>query len=266
MQALTEGPRRSTLTFIASRESTESTDFNQLRRVREPVSRAKSGVQGKVADVFSERSRHAESQNELKAFRVLLATAHPDAWQEQPLVLKYSREGKNCRYTPDILVVWDRHWEVVEIKEDTEAELAENQERFTVIRELLGDHGYHFRLWKKSEICAEPRLTNAGLVLRYRSVEVSAVERERIRCAFSTTPEACLHAFRETPGITLQSILRMVLEGTLHVDWWEPLTLASRVSITPIGRQVWPLPPLYLNGAVRGRSHVAERTQEGSVC
>ena len=82
-----------------------------------------------------------------------------------------------------------------------------------MIRELLGEHGYHFRLWKKSEICAEPRLTNAELVLRYRSVEVSAVERERIRRAFSTTPEACLHAFRETPGITLQSIFAWFLKA-----------------------------------------------------
>ena len=98
-------------------------------------------------------------------------------------------------------MVWDRHREVVEIKEDAEAELPENQERFTVIRELLGEHGYDFRLWKKSEICAEPRLTNAGLVLGYRSVEVSAVERESIRCAFSTTPEARLR-LRETPEIT----------------------------------------------------------------
>jgi hypothetical protein len=51
-----------------------------------------------------------------------------------------------------------------------------------------------------------------------------------------------LHAFRETPGIALQSVLRLVLDGTLHVDWWEALTLASRVSIIPIGRQVWPCP------------------------
>lgn len=243
MQALTEGSRRSTLTFIASRESTESTDFNQLRRVREPVSRAKSGVQGKVADVFSGRSRHAESQNELRAFRVLLATAHPDAWQEQPLVLEYSHQGKSCRYTPDILVVWGTHREVVEIKEDAEAESPENQERFTLVRELLGEHGYYFRLWKKSEICAQPRLTNVGLVLRYRSAEVSPTERESIRRTFSTTPVACLSTLRQTPGISLQSVLRLVLEGSLHVDWWERITLSSRVSIMPIGRQVWPFPP-----------------------
>ena len=84
MEALTEGPCRSKLTFLALEKHAESIELDRLRRVREPVSRSKSGVQGKVADVASGRSRHAESQNELRAFRILLATAHADTWQEQP--------------------------------------------------------------------------------------------------------------------------------------------------------------------------------------
>ena len=75
MKALMGGSCRSTLTFVASRKPTESIYFNRLSRVREPVSRAKSGVQGKIADVFNGRSRHAESLTELQAFRILLATA-----------------------------------------------------------------------------------------------------------------------------------------------------------------------------------------------
>ena len=89
MQALTEGPSRSRLTFDPCQDSTEPVCLNQLRRIREPVSRSKAGVHGKVADVISGRSRHAESLNELQAFRVLLATAHADGWQEQPLTLEY---------------------------------------------------------------------------------------------------------------------------------------------------------------------------------
>lgn len=134
--------------------------------MREPVSRSKSGVQGKVADVANGRSRHAESQNELKAFRVLLATAHPDAWQEQPFLLEYHHDGSRHRYTPDILVVWGANQEVVEVKDDSEADKPENQARFALIRELLGEHGYLFRVWKRSEICAEPRLMNVSLILR----------------------------------------------------------------------------------------------------
>src|SRR6516164_4110191 len=83
----------SRLSFITCQGTTDPISVDQLRRVREPVSRSKSGVQGKVADVVHGRSRHAESQNELKAFRVLLATGHPDAWQEQPFVLEYHNQG-----------------------------------------------------------------------------------------------------------------------------------------------------------------------------
>jgi len=257
MNELVEGPHHSKLTFAGFRESTEQIEVDQLRRVREPVSRSKTGVQGKVADVISGRSRHAESLNELQAFRVVLTTAHADSWQEQPFVMEYHHEGKKHRYTPDLLVVWGAHREAVEVKEDTHAGLPENRERFALIRELLGQHGYHLRLWKKSEICAEPRLTNVQLVLRYRSVEVSAVERERIRRSFSTTPETRLHTFCETHGINSQSVLRLVLDGTLYVDWWEPLTLDSRVSTAPIGRQVWPSPPPISSrsGSLEGSCH-----------
>jgi len=258
MQTLIEGPRRSKLTFVASQESAEPIHLNRLRRVREPVSRSKSGVQGKVADVLRGRSRHAESQNELKAFRILLATARTDGWQEQPFFLEYHHEGAKHRYTPDILVVWGAHQEVVEIKEDSDADSPENQARFALICELLAEHGYRFRLWKRSEICAEPRLTNVSLILRYRCVEVPTAVHERIRRAFSSTPELLLRTFSETPGIAVQSVLRLVLDGTLHIDWWEPLDLESRVSSTPIGRQVWPFPP-------PGSSHPHFRGQSSSM-
>jgi hypothetical protein len=223
-------------------EASATVRLDRLRRVREPVSRSKSTVQGKVADVFAGRSRHAESQNELKAFRVLMATGRSDAWQEQPFCLEYHHEGAHHRYTPDILVAWGAHQEVVEVKEDFDADSPENQARFNLIRELLAGHQFCFRVWKKSEICAEPRLTNAALVLRYRSVAVPASFEERIRQAFSLTPELPLRTFCEQPT-TIQNVLRLVLDGKLHIDWWEPLTLYSRVSSTPIGRQEWPFPP-----------------------
>lgn len=243
MNELTEGPRRSKLTFVASRDSTDRVEVDQLRRVREPVSRSKSGVQGKVADVVSGRSRHAESQNELRAFQILLASGHADAWQEQPFVLEYHHDGKRHRYTPDILVAWGADREVVEIKEDSEAGKPDNRARFALVRDLLSEHGYPFRIWTRSEIYAEPRLANVGLVLRYRCVDVPAVEREKIRRAFSSGAELTLHAVSETQGMTAPAVLRLVFDGILHIDWWEPLRLDSRVSGTPIGRQIWPVPP-----------------------
>jgi hypothetical protein len=200
-------------------------------------------VQGKVADVFCSRSRHGESQNELKGFQVLLATGRADDWQEQPFRLEYHNDGAKHRYTPDILVVWGTHREVVEIKDDAEADLPESQQRFELFQELLGEHGYHFRVWRRSEISAEPRLANVGLLLRYRCVAVSPMEHENIRRAFAYAPELCLRTFCETREIAVQSVLRMVLDGSLHMNWWEPITLDSTISREPLGPQVWPFPP-----------------------
>ena len=241
-----DGSGNSRLVFAGVHESASKPgSVKDLSRVREPVSRSKSGVQGKVADVLQGRSRHAESQNEIKAYRVLAATARADTWQEQPFFLEYHGNGKKHRYTPDVLIVWGSHREVVEVKEDREAELPENQERFALISQLLSQHGYQFRLWKASEICAEPRLTNAGLILRYRRVSVEPAECERIRRAFSSAHEIRLASFQETPHIAaVQSILRLVLDGTLFIDWWQRLGPDFRVSVRPIGPQVWPCPPV----------------------
>jgi hypothetical protein len=74
-------------------------------------------------------------------------------------------------------------------------------------------------VWRKSEICAEPRLTNAALILRYRSLQVPDPERETIRRMFSLTPQLCLRQFNET-AVSVQSVLRLVLEGRLHIAAW----------------------------------------------
>jgi hypothetical protein len=235
-----EEPRRSNLIFVPCQEPGEPIRLDQLRRVRKPVSRSKSGVQGKVADVVQGRSRHAESQNELKAFQILVATARSDSWQEQPFTLEYHHEGAKHRYTPDILVVWGARREVVEVKDDQEAALPENRARFDLINELLAEHGYHFRVWRSSEIGAEPRLTNSRLILRYRCVAVQPQDSERIRRAFSSAPELTLRGLCETSGTAVPSVLRLVIEGALHIDWWEPLGMESKVGITPVGRQTWP--------------------------
>jgi hypothetical protein len=235
-----EEPRRSNLIFVPYQEPGKPIRLDQLRRVRKPVSRSKSGVQGKVADVIHGRSRHAESQNELKAFQILVATAHADSWQEQPFTLEYHHEGAQHRYTPDILVIWGARQEVVEVKDDQEATLPENRVHFAFISELLAEHGYDFRVWKSSEICSEPRLTNSNLILRYRCVAVPPPDRERVRRAFSSTSELPLHTLCQAAGTAVPSVLRLVLDGALHIDWWEPLGLDSKVSITPIGLQTWP--------------------------
>src|SRR5713226_542198 len=57
-----DGSGNSRLVFAGVHESASKPgSVKDLSRVREPVSRSKSGVQGKVADVLHGRSRHTES-------------------------------------------------------------------------------------------------------------------------------------------------------------------------------------------------------------
>jgi hypothetical protein len=84
-------------------------------------------------------------------------------------------------------------------------------------------------------------------VLRYRRVAVPATEHKRLRRAFSSAPEFPLRTLCAVSSTAIQTVLRLVLGGTLHIDWWEPLGPDSKVSITPIGRQIWPCPPAILS-------------------
>jgi hypothetical protein len=226
--------------LIFAAQSTASQEVNQLRRVREPVSRSKAGIQGKVADVANGRSRHAESQNEIKAWQILTVAARADSWQEQPFTLEYHDDGAKHRYTPDALVVRGSDRVVVEVKEDKDAETPEARARFSIISERLSGHGYQFRVWKSSEIRAEPRLANVGLILRYRRVAVSPNEKSVILRAAACETE--LGSLCASAGVPVQNVLRLVLDGSLHIDWWTPVRLSSMISVSPIGRQAWPAP------------------------
>jgi hypothetical protein len=232
---------RSKLRFAVSSAMPES---SKLVRVRKAVSRSRAGVQAKVAHIAAGKSLHAESLNELAAFRIIIACARADLVQEQPCVLEYRLAGKSHRYTPDILLSWGTHIELAEIKDDAEADLPENQERFAAIEEALAEHGYGFQVWRRSEIIAEPRMSNVTLVLRYRTVESSDLERERIRRALQMDSHSSLTiaSLSKISDTSLQSMLSLVLDGTLHIDWWERLTPTSRISRFPIGQQIWPCP------------------------
>ena len=55
-------------------------------------------------------------------------TLEPIIGKSNRSVLEYHHDGAKHRYTPDILVAWGTYREVVEIKEDAEAELAGESE------------------------------------------------------------------------------------------------------------------------------------------
>lgn len=90
-----------------------------------PLSRA-SHVCGRVPLVVSS-SVEVESQLERQVVRYLATQPHLIAIHSQPFTLHYQHEGRRCRYTPDLLVVFDRvprrlrrrgfgRWTAIEVK------------------------------------------------------------------------------------------------------------------------------------------------------
>jgi hypothetical protein len=214
-------------------------ELMKLKPVRDPV-RIYRGVRGKVADLAGKRSYGAESQNELRGLRIFVAGSTADVILEQPFSLEYMQSGKWRRYTPDVLLAKDGQCTVVEIKPDDIAKQPEAQEFFELVGRLLKQYGLHFRVWRQSEICKEPRLTNAAFLLNYRRHLPSPLERERLRRAIASHETVTLTTLSSLAEVKLESVLRVVLEGTLQINWWQLLDHQSMVSRQPIGPQIWP--------------------------
>jgi hypothetical protein len=181
---------------------------------------------------------HCESHNELKAAVILVSAAHADVIKMQPFELIYHDDGKKCRYFPDSLLVWGNELWAVEIKDDKKAEDPQVRARYDLMADLLATHRINFCLWKKSEICSEPQLSNARSILRYQKCPVSPMQQERIRTMFVADPVIPLGKFDDDD---IRSVLRLVVEGKLHIDWTTNLSRSSWVSISPIGEQIWPV-------------------------
>ena len=67
-----------------------------------------------------------------------------------------------------MLVVWGTHREVVEVKEDSEAELAGESGTLCFDPRAAGGAWLSFPALEEIRDLREPRLTNVRLVLRYR--------------------------------------------------------------------------------------------------
>jgi hypothetical protein len=200
-------------------------NFQTILPVRNATGRSKRTVRGKVADTEHECTLGAESFNEFKALRIIVALGHYDSCKVQPCELKFKFNGLPCRYYPDFLII--RGWQLmlVEVKRDDKANRPEVQEFFKLVKTLLSEHGLEFVLWKESEIISEPRYTNVGLMLRYRRTQVSDVERERVRRAFNSATSMSLTTLSKVSAVSVQGICHLVLEGMLYIDWWETLVL-----------------------------------------
>jgi hypothetical protein len=79
--------------FKTAQPGGEPLDLRRLLRSREPISRSKRTTRGKVPDLIHDCMHHCESHNEVKAVRILVASAHVEVLKVQHPT--WARESKN---------------------------------------------------------------------------------------------------------------------------------------------------------------------------
>jgi len=196
-------------------------------RARKVISRSKSTSSGKYPSWKARRMLHWESPYELHAFRLL--DAHPSVlrFAEQPLVVTYLMGDVQHDHYPDIEVHTTSGVELWEVKTKHDAD------RFAVrtrlLQAALPSYGYRYRVVLAEDLAAEPRLSNAALVLRHGRPAISDLARERARLLLDCQPSlnwgAILDGALGAEGHKVAC--RLVLEGKLMLDVDAPISRST---------------------------------------
>jgi hypothetical protein len=193
--------------------------------VRTIVSRSRTCPTGKYPSWKMDRMLGWESNSELLAFRLLDCDPLIRRFVEQPCEIVYTIGGETRRHYPDIYVESRREKQLWEVKDDSRASQPDLATRTKLLTEGLKTHGFGYRLILATELRVQPRLQNAGVLLRYGRSPVDEVRKESIRVALRRTGVTWGAACNGEYGPDGRQILcRLVLEGFLAVDMDQPLS------------------------------------------
>lgn len=148
----------------------------------------------------------------------------------QPETFIYMDGEMERRYTPDFLVTYADHCEMIEVKP---ANLLKTKPtNWAAIGQAILRHGFQFRIITDQDIRREPHLTNAKLLARYRRPDLNSGDAHRVRAAlYEHRPKtlgqlANLARLRDDWCILLYG---MVLAGEFKVDLNVPLGSATPI-------------------------------------
>jgi hypothetical protein len=161
--------------------------------------------------------------------------------QEQPYTLNYVHDGKERRYTPDVLAVFDDHrseWTVVyEVK--SREELLQNwhtlRPRFKAAVRDCRSKGWRFRIVTERDI-RTPYVQNIKFLRRFRDLPELPMHQQALLYTLpvlgTTTPQALLAATwweEEKRLVALSELWRLVATRKIAVSLLEPLSMATPI-------------------------------------
>ena len=163
-----------------------------------------------------------ESSIEYDWATVLDVDPDVSAFRVQPRHLRYTDVDGRPRWTvPDVLVDYvDGRSEYHEVKRDIEADCDRQRARTAALEPVCAADGLVYRVVRESEVRAEPRLSNARELRRYRRHAPSSAFRAHVFRLLSGHPSTRLDALLEALGKDArEDVLALVLRGMLSMDW-----------------------------------------------
>lgn len=201
-------------------------------RARKVISRSNANMSGKWPSFKTSRSIHYESANERNAFKLLDASPDVISYSEQPCVIHYIINGEVHIHYPDILVNYNTHREIWEVKTEMDSKSIEVARRTELMAKFLPTYGYFYKIVIAEDLKVNPRLNNVTHLLQYGHKAVSLIEREQIRQLFkkSDVQEWGFFQLGTPGGVFHRVICRLILEGVLKVDINQPLVSSTLIS------------------------------------
>lgn len=162
--------------------------------------------------------------------------------REQPFSIFYDVDGRELRYTPDVLAQYclpgcEVSTVVYEIKPLAElrADFAKYRLRFKMAIAICREQGWRFKIVTENHI-RTPYLKNAKFLRKYRGLPVQELYRDQLiyslRALGPTTPQALLalaYTHHEKRMAALTELWRMIANRELKVELDTPLTMHSRI-------------------------------------
>jgi hypothetical protein len=185
------------------------------RQTRNPVTPSGRGFRAKFFSRKNRRLVRCESLLEFDALFLFEFARGVRRFEEQPVTIEYSLNGRLHRYTPDFGVDWadGRRW-FVEVKPSEKLAEPQSAEKFEALRRSFSSQDQHLVVLSELQIRRPIRLRQIRELLRYLAAEKSD---EAVSRHLSITEPMTLREILAT-GIDERLIRQLLADRSLVCD------------------------------------------------
>lgn len=158
-------------------------------------------------------------------------------YEEQPLKIHYTVNGRSRYYTPDFLVIRPPIKQIVEVKPEGKILSEKNQQIFRVASQACYREGCEFVVATDTKIRVQPRLDNIKVLWKYARTPLDPILYQAYcREFFSATDELALGSLFQlfaAKGLSKRVVYALLYRGRLKVNLMLPISRDSAISFAP---------------------------------